>query len=129
MKPPYRCPRCSQEFSRKWNMLFHCRTQHGFDPSPAFSTTKPTQLYRGAYLLRALRRDRAYTRELLTKFLKSMTPAIMEGIKCDVATSVRVANSIDTLVNDEELIMARVLREAQPHIGHWLEQIDKQGLT
>jgi hypothetical protein len=110
-------------------MLFHCRTQHDFDPSLAYSATQSSQLYRGAYLIRALRRDKAYSRELLTKFLKSTTPAIMEGIKCDVATSVRVAQSIDPSVIDQEIIMARVLQEAPQYIDDWLKKIDKQGAT
>jgi hypothetical protein len=53
----------------------------------------------------------------------------MEGIKCDVATSVRVAQSIDPSVIDQEIIMARVLQEAPQYIDDWLKKIDKQGAT
>src|SRR6478672_3569834 len=34
MKPKYSCPECPQQFSRKWNMREHCRTQHNYDPEP-----------------------------------------------------------------------------------------------
>src|SRR6476619_4986060 len=34
MKPKYSCPECHQQFSRKWNMREHCRTQHNYDPEP-----------------------------------------------------------------------------------------------
>jgi hypothetical protein len=37
MKPLHKCPKCSQEFSRKWNMREHCKTQHGHDPFPTSS--------------------------------------------------------------------------------------------
>jgi hypothetical protein len=37
---------------------------------------------------------RTYDRELLSEFLKSNAPAIMEGVKCDVATTTRVATNI-----------------------------------
>lgn len=34
MKPLSLCPKCGQQFSRKWNMREHCRTQHHYDPDP-----------------------------------------------------------------------------------------------
>ena len=69
---------------------------------------------------------RTYDRELLTEFLKSNARAIMEGVKCDVATTTRVATNISHSLKDQELIMARILQEAQPNIEDWLGQIDKQ---
>lgn len=34
MKPKRLCPKCGEQFSRKWNMREHCKTQHNFDPDP-----------------------------------------------------------------------------------------------
>ena len=43
MKQPYRCPECQQVFSRRWNLRQHCRTKHGFDPSPSIPTRISTK--------------------------------------------------------------------------------------
>ena len=69
---------------------------------------------------------RAYDHEQLTEFLKSIARAIMEGIKCDIAATTRVATSTFHSLNDQELIMARVLQEAQRDIEDWLGSTDKQ---
>jgi hypothetical protein len=69
---------------------------------------------------------RAYDREQLTEFLKSIARAIMEGIKCDIAATTGVANSIVHSSKDQELIMARILQEAQRDIEDWLDSTDKQ---
>jgi hypothetical protein len=34
VKPKYKCSRCGQEFSRKWNLRAHCRNKHNYDPLP-----------------------------------------------------------------------------------------------
>ena len=70
--------------------------------------------------------QRAYDHEQLTRFIKSITRAIMEGIKYDIAATTRVANSILHSLNDQELIMARILQEAQVDIEDWLGSIEKQ---
>ena len=62
----------------------------------------------------------------LTEFLKSNARAIMEGIKYDIAATTRVATSIFHSLNDQELIMARILQEAQVDIEDWLGSIEKQ---
>jgi hypothetical protein len=41
MKPPHVCPECLQEFTRKWNMREHCRSQHGSDPYSDTGASKP----------------------------------------------------------------------------------------
>jgi hypothetical protein len=69
---------------------------------------------------------RAYDYEQLTGFLKSIARAIMEGFKYDIAATTRVATSIFHSINDQELIMARILQEAQVDIEDWLGSIGKQ---
>lgn len=69
---------------------------------------------------------RAYDHEHLTEFLKSIACAIMEGIKCDIAATTRVATSPFHSLKDQELIIARVLQEAQGDIEDWLDSTDKQ---
>ena len=69
---------------------------------------------------------RAYDHEQLTGFIKSITRAIMEGFKYDIAATTRVTTSIFHSLNDQELIMARILQEAQVDIEDWLGSIEKQ---
>ena len=69
---------------------------------------------------------RAYDHEQLTGFIKSITRAIMEGFKYDIAATTQVATSIFHSLNDQELIMARILQEAQVDIEDWLGSIEKQ---
>jgi hypothetical protein len=76
--------------------------------------------------VKALRQDKANTQELLLKFLLFMAPAIMEGIKCDIETSMRVATNIVTIPADEKTIMDRVLQEARGSIVEWLVQLSNR---
>ena len=69
---------------------------------------------------------RAYDREQLTEVVKSIARSIMEGIKCDVAATIRVATSTVHSLKDQELIMARILQEAQLDIEDWPDSTDKQ---
>ena len=50
----------------------------------------------------------------------------MEGIKCDIAATTRVATSIVHSIKDQELIMARILQDAQREIEDWLDSTEKQ---
>jgi hypothetical protein len=50
----------------------------------------------------------------------------MEGIKYDIAATTGVATNIFHSLNDQELIMTRILQEAQVDIEDWLDSTDKQ---
>ena len=90
------------------------------------SIEKALRGYIDQLLSEVIAERRAYDREQLTEFLKSIARAIMEGIKCDIAATTRVATSIVHSLKDQELIIARVLQEAQGDIEDWLDSTDKQ---
>ncbi|MGA8564291.1 MAG: hypothetical protein WB587_06010 [Nitrososphaeraceae archaeon] len=90
------------------------------------SIEKALRGYIDQLLSEVIAERRAYDREQLTEFLKSIARAIMEGIKCDIAVTTRVATSIVHSLKDQELIIARVLQEAQGDIEDWLDSTDKQ---
>ena len=90
------------------------------------SIEKALRGYIDQLLSEVIAERRAYDREQLTEFLKSIARAIMEGIKCDIAATTRVATSTVHSLKDQELIIARVLQEAQGDIEDWLDSTDKQ---
>ena len=90
------------------------------------SIEKALRGYIDQMLSEVIAERRAYDHEQLTEFLKSNARAIMEGIKCDIAVTTRVATSTLHSIEDQELIMARVLQEAQRDIEDWLDSTDKQ---
>ena len=90
------------------------------------SIEKALRGYIDQLLSEVIAERRAYDREQLTEFLKSIARAIMEGIKCDIEATTRVATSIVHSLKDQELIIARVLQEAQGDIEDWLDSTDKQ---
>jgi hypothetical protein len=90
------------------------------------SVEKALRGYVDQLLSEVIAERRAYDQEQLTEFLKSIARAIMEGIKCDIAATTRVATSTFYSLKDQELIIARVLHEAQRDIEDWLDSTDKQ---
>ena len=90
------------------------------------SIEKALRGYIDQLLSEVIAERRAYDREQLTEFLKSIARAIMEGIKCDIAATTRVATINVDSIKDQELIMARILQDAQREIEDWLDSTDKQ---
>ena len=90
------------------------------------SIEKALRGHKDPLLSEVIAERRAYDREQLTEVVKSIARSIMEGIKCDIATTTRVATSTVHSLKDQELIMARILQEAQLDIEDWLDSTDKQ---
>ncbi|MFI5423685.1 MAG: hypothetical protein ACHQXG_02740 [Nitrososphaerales archaeon] len=80
MKPWYVCPTCSEQFSRRWNMRQHCRTQHNYDPLPR-PYPRPTypenrkhgkaqELERGSFINGEIRSNLSVPRERFFKMME-----------------------------------------------------------
>ena len=80
MKPWYVCTTCSEQFSRRWKMRQHCRTQHNYDPLPR-PYPRPTypenrkhgkaqELERGSFINGEIRSNLSVPRERFFKMLE-----------------------------------------------------------